>query len=80
MKELIIDIINQLKTNTEPIIRLGVFYENKQILIPDVITFEDIKNELIIDLEQYVNTLPDEVGSDETQLNNITLNTDEPNI
>jgi hypothetical protein len=70
MKELIIDIINQLKTTTEPIIRLGVFYQDKQILIPNVITFDDVKELLILDLENYVNSLPDEN----------TIITDEPNI
>ena len=64
MKELIEDIINQLKITKEPIERIGIYYNDKQIQIPNVITFEDVKDLLIIDLQNYVNSLPDEVIDD----------------
>ena len=72
MKELIEDIINQLINTNEPINRIGVFYNDKQIQIPDVITFEDVKELLILDLQNYVNSLPDENQSSNDQTNIIT--------
>lgn len=84
MKELIEDIINQLINTTEPIIRIGVYYNDKQIQIPDVITFEDVKELLIIDLQNYVNSLPDEVIVENQSMSDPTItlinNQDEPNI
>jgi len=74
MKELIEDIINQLINTTEPIIRIGVYYNDKQIQIPDVITFEDVKDLLIIDLQNYVNSLPNENQSPTDQTNILTEN------